>query len=239
MNHHFGEMGDVWKHLPLAEMLRVNPPLHYWETHAGSAYYPLTASPARLHGALRFLAVAPGEPELQNCAYLQAMRAMPDFYPGSPSLATRALGQEGKYIFCDIDPESAAGLRTTTAGLEVRVIEADGVSAIAREVQVSSVDPAGVLVLIDPFEPNERWMPDSRTPLELAGWLAGAGCRVVFWYAMIRSSGAAGRATESGGLPPVSSCGAEMRSCPPPSPGPEGPGPGAVASYWPMRPAPR
>ena len=182
MNHHFGELGDVWKHLPLAEMLRVNPPLHYWETHAGSAYYPLTASPARLHGALRFLAVAPHEPELQNCAYLQALRAMPDFYPGSPSLATRALGQEGKYIFCDIDPESAAGLRTAIAGLEARVIEADGISAIAREVQVSSVDPADVLALIDPFEPNERWAPDSRTPLELAGWLAGAGCRVLFWY---------------------------------------------------------
>ena len=182
MNHHFGELGDVWKHLPLAEMLRVNPPLHYWETHAGSAYYPLTASPARLHGALRFLAYAPGEPELQDCAYLQALRTMPDFYPGSPMLATQALGQNAEYIFCDIDPESAAGLRTATAGLDARVIEADGVSGIAREVQLSSVNPADVLVLIDPFEPYEQWTPGSKTPLELAGWLAGAGDRVVFWY---------------------------------------------------------
>ena len=59
MNTHFAELGDVWKHLPLAEVLRVNPPLHYWETHAGSAYYALTASPSRLHGVLRFLALAP------------------------------------------------------------------------------------------------------------------------------------------------------------------------------------
>jgi hypothetical protein len=49
-------------------------------------------------------------------------------------------------------------------------------------VQRSSVNPADVLVLIDPFEPNERWAPDSKTPLELARWLAGAGYRVVFWY---------------------------------------------------------
>jgi hypothetical protein len=26
MNNHFAELGDVWKHLPLAEILRINPP---------------------------------------------------------------------------------------------------------------------------------------------------------------------------------------------------------------------
>ena len=182
MNKYFGDLGDVWKHLPLAEILRVNPPLHYWETHAGSASYPLTTSPPRLHGALRFLERAPGEPELQDCAYLQALRAMPDVYPGSPMLAIRALGQNAGYIFCDIDPESAASLRTATVDLEARVIEADGVSAINREAQLARVDPADVMVLIDPFEPHERWMPNSKTPIELAGWLADAGYRVFFWY---------------------------------------------------------
>ncbi|UCG24917.1 MAG: 23S rRNA (adenine(2030)-N(6))-methyltransferase RlmJ [Chloroflexota bacterium] len=185
MNHHFGELGDVWKHLPLAEILRLNPPRHYWETHAGSAYYPLTPSPARLHGALRFLEHAPGEPELQECAYLGALLALPDLYPGSPMLATRALGRDASYIFCDIDPESAAGLRTASAGLDARVVEADGVSAITREVQRADVDPADVLVLIDPFEPHERWTPNSKTPIELAGWLAGAGYRLFYWYANV------------------------------------------------------
>ena len=183
MNHHFGEFGDVWKHLPLAEILRVNPPRHYWETHAGSAAYPLTPSPARLHGALRFLERAPGEPELQECAYLQALLALPDVYPGSPMLATRALGQKASYIFCDIDPESAAGLRTATAGLDARVVEADGVSAIDLEAQLARVDPADVLVHIDPFEPHERFTANSKTPIELAGWLGNAGYRVFYWYA--------------------------------------------------------
>jgi hypothetical protein len=54
MNNHFAELGDVWKHLPLAEILRINPPRQYWETHARSASYALTESPSRLHGALRF-----------------------------------------------------------------------------------------------------------------------------------------------------------------------------------------
>ncbi|UCD29847.1 MAG: 23S rRNA (adenine(2030)-N(6))-methyltransferase RlmJ, partial [Planctomycetota bacterium] len=157
MNYHFGELGDVWKHLPLAEILRVNPPLHYWETHAGSAHYLLTASPARLHGVFRFLRCAPDEPELQDCAYLQALYAMPEIYPGSPILAIRALGQKASYIFCDIDPESVASLRTATADLDAQVLEADGVSAITREVQIARADPADVLVHIDPFEPHERF----------------------------------------------------------------------------------
>jgi hypothetical protein len=182
MNHHFGELGDVWKHLPLAEILRLNPPRRYWETHAGSAAYPLTESPARLHGALRFLEHAPNDPFLQNCAYLQALQEMPGLYPGSPQLAVRALGKEAGYIFCDIDPESAASLRTAVAGFEARVFEGDGISEIGREAELARVKPAEVLVLIDPFRPFERYTAGSQTPLELAASLAAAGYRVFFWY---------------------------------------------------------
>jgi hypothetical protein len=97
-------------------------------------------------------------------------------------LAMRALGVEASYIFCDIDPESAASLRTAVAGLEARVVEGDGVSAITREAQRARVDPADVLLHIDPFEPRERFAANSQTPLELAGRLAGAGYRLFFWY---------------------------------------------------------
>ena len=182
MNHHFGELGDVWKHLPLAEILRLSPPRHYWETHAGSAAYQLTESPARLHGALRFLEHAPNDPFLQNCAYLQALQEMPGLYPGSPKLATRALGEQASYIFCDLDPESADSLRTAVAGYQARVFEADGVSAIYRQAQLARVDPSSVLVHIDPFDPRRRYAPGSKTPLELAAWLADKGYRVIFWY---------------------------------------------------------
>lgn len=182
MNNHFAEPGDVWKHLPLAEILRVNPPRHYWETHAGSASYALTVSPSRLHGALRFLALAPSDPDLSGCAYLQALQASPDVYPGSPSLALQALGHNATYLFCDVDSESAATLRAATAGFEARVIEADGVSAIYREAQLARVSPGDVLIHIDPFDPYERVTSQSQTPVELAAWLARAGYRLIYWY---------------------------------------------------------
>jgi hypothetical protein len=182
VNHHFGELGDVWKHLPLAEILRLNPPRHFWETHAGSATYPLTKSPARLHGVLRFLKSAPLDPVLESCAYLQTLQELPGTYPGSPLLATRALGQDAGYIFCDVDPESAASLRKTVGGYHACIIEADGVSAVADYAKKTDTDPATVLVHIDPFDPLERFSPGSISSLELAAWLANGGYRVLFWY---------------------------------------------------------
>jgi 23S rRNA A2030 N6-methylase RlmJ len=182
MNNHFAELGDVWKHLPLAEILRITPPRQYWETHAGSASYALTESPSRLHGALRFLSCAPRDPDLRGCAYLQTLRSSPGVYPGSPGLALQALGQNATYLFCDVDPESAAALRAASAGFAARVIEGDGVSAIYREAQLSRVDPGGVLVHIDPFDPYERVTSQSQTPVELAAWLARAGYRLFYWY---------------------------------------------------------
>jgi len=62
------------------------------------------------------------------------------------------------------------------------VVDADGVSAIEREAQLARVDARDVLVHVDPFEPFERLSRDSRTPVELAGWLADVGYRLVYWY---------------------------------------------------------
>ena len=182
MNRHFAELGDVWKHLPLAEILRINPPRHVWETHAGSASYPLTENPTRLHGALRFLREASGDPVLENCTYLQVLRSLPGNYLGSPALATHLLGTSASYIFCDVDRQSIATLQAVTAGLNADVFEADGVSTILREAQNRHLDPGGVLVHIDPFDPGERFTTESKTPLELAAWLANAGYRVFYWY---------------------------------------------------------
>ncbi len=183
MNHHYGELGDIWKHLPLAEILRLNSPRHYWETHAGSASYPLTTSPTRRHGVFHFLAQAPANHELRQTAYLQALQELPGIYPGSPLLAMRALGRKASYIFCDTDPESTKSLREAVAHLQAHVIEADGVSAIAGQAYRAGIDPRQVFVLIDPFLPNERVTPEGQTPLELAADLAAAGYRLMFWYA--------------------------------------------------------
>jgi hypothetical protein len=181
-NLYFAALGDVWKHLPLAEILRLNPPRHYWETHAGSASYLLTESTIRRHVAMRFLELAPKDDELKDCAYLEALLETPGVYPGSPLLAMGALGGSANYLFCDTDPESTRSLRTVSQSLSARIVEDDGVSMVAREEAARQVSPANVLVVIDPYNAHERLSEDSLTPIELAASLAIRGYRVFYWY---------------------------------------------------------
>ncbi len=181
MNNHFAELGDVWKHLPLAEILRVNPPRVYWETHALIGFIcPDGESVAAARGSSIPVSCSE-DPDLEGCAYLAALTLVPGVYPGSATLAMRALGRSASYV-CDVDPGSAASLRQAGAGLDVRVVDTEGVAASERETRLPRVDARDVLVHIDPFEPFERITPDSRTPVELAGWLADAGYRLVYWY---------------------------------------------------------
>lgn len=81
-NTHFAEIGDVWKHLPLAEVLAIERPGRYWETHAGSALYPLTPSPQRDFGAYQLLAHANQAAALQRSTYVRLLRQLGSADPG-------------------------------------------------------------------------------------------------------------------------------------------------------------
>ena len=84
-------------------------------------HYPLTPSPQRLYGALRFLKCAPDDSVLEDCAYLEFLRAATDVNPGSPMIAMGTLGQNASYLFCDIDPESTETLRTASESPNAQV----------------------------------------------------------------------------------------------------------------------
>ena len=50
-NRHFGKAADVWKHLPLLEILSIERPRQDWESHAGSAEYTWVDDHERRYGA--------------------------------------------------------------------------------------------------------------------------------------------------------------------------------------------
>jgi 23S rRNA A2030 N6-methylase RlmJ len=194
-NRHFGNLADVWKHGVLLEVLRRQPPTRYAETHAGSADYPLAATPEKEFGILRFLSLAPGVPVLARSAYLTSVtpfaRATPPRYPGSALQAMSLLGDRCSYLLCDLDPDSAAGLRRRAAGLGLHhceVAETDGMTAVAAWLAGGAADgsdgpgtagPAAVHV--DPFDPYAS-EPGGLSALALAGRAADAGAALVYWY---------------------------------------------------------
>jgi 23S rRNA (adenine2030-N6)-methyltransferase len=97
-NIHYARTGDVWKHLPLAEVLEIECPGSYWESHAGSASYPLTHSPERDYGVFLFLERAVRSSVLEGSAYRRLLylrergETPPTTYPGSPLIAMELLG---------------------------------------------------------------------------------------------------------------------------------------------------
>jgi 23S rRNA A2030 N6-methylase RlmJ len=97
-NRHFGKLADIWKHLPLAEVLSIERPSCYWESHAGSALYPMVDDAERRYGAQHFLTASAGYPRLRRSRYRGQLAAMAseggllDWYPGSPHVAMTELG---------------------------------------------------------------------------------------------------------------------------------------------------
>lgn len=187
-NSHFGNLGDVWKHLVLAEVLEREPPRWYAETHAGSAAYLLNRDPQREFGIWRFLAAAPRSAELARSRYYaiagSCASASPATYPGSPLLAMTILGNSSSYLLCDLDPGSVADLRSWSRQLGLRNCEvagADGMAAVTAYLARREGGGDG-LVHVDPFEPDAAG-PGGESALECAAGVADSGSALLFWYA--------------------------------------------------------
>ena len=159
-NHHFAKLADIWKHLPLAEILALEHPGLYWESHGGSADYKIIDDAERRFGVLGFWEIAETSKRLAGSRYLRLLGQLNDggplrTYPGSPLIAMAELGSLATYIFCDLDPASVASLRACSDRLDlletVTVVAADGLATLHEA--LGSVDAAQLLVHIDPFDP--------------------------------------------------------------------------------------
>ena len=191
-NHHFGEIGDVWKHLALGDVLDRVRPARYWETHAGSGTYERDRSWEREYGVFTLLREAPRAPTINASRFLGLVRTLPPGddgaprYPGSPRLAMDVLGDAAAYLLCDLDPASVADLTRTARELDfhdlVRVERADGLATVWAMAQALGPDAAAkTFVLLDPFDETERSIDDMDS-LDLFMRLVAGGFSVVMWH---------------------------------------------------------
>ena len=202
-NIHFGRIGDVWKHLPLAEILTIERPHHVWESHAGSAYYHLTPSYERDYGVYRVRARAADAPHLAQSRYVGLLRSLETdgrlrVYPGSPAIAMRLLGNESTgFVFCDTDPDSLADIQATAERLGItatrlRLIHGDGLTALAQLGNLLAPDEAAItLAHIDPYQ--TLLAGDSGlNSFDLLCRLGALGVRCVLWYGYVSAEDRAG-----------------------------------------------
>jgi 23S rRNA A2030 N6-methylase RlmJ len=193
-NPHFANLGDVWKHLLLTEVISSLQPGHYVETHAGSALYAVTDDLERGLGAEMFLSASSEIEPLRSSPYRQnilglARGAVPS-YPGSPLLAMMLLGRACRYVFCDTDPSSVADLRAARERLglqkEAQVIHGDGLAETTALLQAHAIGAAS-LVHVDPFDFRAAG-PTAASALQLVTRLAAASIPTFAWYGLTSRS---------------------------------------------------
>jgi 23S rRNA A2030 N6-methylase RlmJ len=183
-NRHFGKFADVWKHLIVDEVLENARPARYAETHAGSAAYAVVHDAERQYGVLGFLDDLSSSKALSTAAFSDVastfVTGTPPLYPGSALQAMTLLGDQCKYLLCDVDPVSADDLRAWSSRLNLshcEVAQRDGMAAVREWLG----DPISTVVHIDPFEPFAR-EEDGLCAIELAAEVADAGHTLVYWY---------------------------------------------------------
>ncbi len=113
---HFGQIGDIWKHLPLCSFLQNEAPQKYVETNSAYAHYRLNHTPEQNYGVYTFLDRASSSPALAQTPFVDILRALnagPDLtrYLGSPGLAMTLMQKRiRQYIFFDLDRKALANV---------------------------------------------------------------------------------------------------------------------------------
>jgi 23S rRNA (adenine2030-N6)-methyltransferase len=192
-NIHYGNIGDIWKHLSLAEILAIEAPSRYWESHAGSSHYALTHSPEREYGILYFARAASQSKLLNTAVYTQLLQGyerdgLLRLYPGSPLLAMSVLQpHHATFLFCDTDPESLSTISDDCAkvGLAldaVQVVQGDGIGTLTR--RLGSADPlemSDTFAHLDPYQPFAA-NAEGITSVDLFCEMSRRGGKVMLWY---------------------------------------------------------
>jgi 23S rRNA (adenine2030-N6)-methyltransferase len=186
---HAGNVGDVWKHCALVEVLgRVagGARVRYVDTHAGEGSYPLGATGEWTEGVGRLWPPRGGRDAagrwLALLATLAGRDARPRRYPGSPALAAALLRPDARLLLWERDPATHARLVEATAG-DRRVVATcgDGLAALADAAAAAERDGGEAVALVDPpWTSKTEWtaVPDALARAVRATTRA----RFLLWY---------------------------------------------------------
>jgi 23S rRNA (adenine2030-N6)-methyltransferase len=190
---HAGNVGDVWKHCALVEVLRLAsaraPRLRYLDSHAGEGGYALaptgewTEGIGRLWG--RYDDRPPDDPlrrYLSLCRRLGGGGGRPAEYPGSPAFAAATLGAAAELLLWERDAAAFAGLAARVgADPRVRLAQGDGLGVLAHAVFEAEAEAGAVVALVDPpYGEKGDWI---EVPEAFAAAARGSGrACLVLWY---------------------------------------------------------
>jgi 23S rRNA (adenine2030-N6)-methyltransferase len=187
---HYGEIGDVWKHLPLCEILTMTHPRVYVETNAAFAGYALAETPARRYGVMTTYRHAARSPVVDGSAYLRILRDLNERAPvphavlGSPGLAMHLLHRTCRRYVCfdlESDPLADIDAAARVLGLAGRVETRCADSRRGARSLVAGLGPEAFLH-VDPYELFEPGEDGAPAYLDVVGAAARRAIPCMAWY---------------------------------------------------------
>jgi 23S rRNA (adenine2030-N6)-methyltransferase len=190
---HAGNVGDVWKHCALVEVLRQVAArarrVGYLESHAGEGCYPLASTGEWTEGIGRLWSAAPdalGEGAVAR--YVALARGLgsgeerPEVYPGSAAIARSLLGPDARLTLWERDEAAFARLAAEVAAdARVELRRGDGWSDLGEAVREAAAHIEELVVLVDPpFSQRSDW--DAAAAALVAGARAWERASLLLWY---------------------------------------------------------
>ena len=186
---HYGNIGDIWKHLPLCTILEIERPRSYIETNSAYAIYALEGTPRHQYGVIHTYRNAARSEAVVGSRYIAVLRSQNNYapeplsYAGSPALAMAVLKETAsRFIFCDIETEALESVEVHAAsmGLAERVTTVLGDSISGTYRMLDELTPSDFLH-IDPysiFDPNDAGLAYFDLFLEATR----RGVKCMLWY---------------------------------------------------------
>lgn len=178
---HAGNVGDVWKHCALIEVLRRAAPATYLESHAGDGEYPLAATGEWTEGIGRLRdddALAARDDAVGRYVALCRRLGGERRYPGSPQLARAVLGDAAHLMLWERDAGVAERLAVRRTGATITC--GDGLAALPDAVARAEADGAVVALVDPPYTRKADWtvVPDA---FAAAARASRRAC-LILWY---------------------------------------------------------
>jgi len=185
---HSGELGDIWKHLPLCDILKIEVPIRYHETNSAYAGYTIKGAPRTEYGILKLL--AEGNVAFTNSTYCKALRKNgieQMYYTGSPGLAMSILGNSANYFFHDLEREALDSVAAFASerSLKAEIFHGDSICAFLDDgYQLNEND----FVFLDPYSPLDNNEQDFNF-FDIFDKAIRASSKTLMWYGYMTIAG--------------------------------------------------
>lgn len=182
---HYGKVGDIWKHLPLCNVISIENPNIYIETNSACCEYSLAQTDEQKYGIYNFIDKAVDFQLLMDSEYYKLIYpyVKKDSYLGSPGLAISLIKDSAdKFIFFDTNIAALDNIQT----FAIQNNLPDKINVFNQDSVIGLFDllpnlPDSTLIHIDPYYIDIE-SSNGKTYMDLFIKASERGLKCFLWY---------------------------------------------------------